>query len=50
MAFEFVTTVGIIVLIIEVVTLLKSVTKVRQYEKGILERFGKYKEILDPGL
>jgi regulator of protease activity HflC (stomatin/prohibitin superfamily) len=50
MAFEFVTTVGIIVLIIAVVTLLKSVTTVRQYEKGIVERFGKYKEILDPGL
>ena len=50
MAFEFVTTVGIIVLIIALVTLLKSVTTVRQYEKGIVERFGKYKEILDPGL
>jgi len=50
MAFEFITTVGIIVLIIAVVTLLKSVTTVRQYERGIVERFGKYKEILDPGL
>lgn len=50
MAFEFVTTVGIIILIIALVTLLKSVTTVRQYEKGIVERFGKYKEILDPGL
>ena len=50
MAFEFVTTVGIIVLIIAVVTLLKSVTTVRQYERGIVERFGKYKETLDPGL
>jgi len=50
MTFEFVTTVGIIVLIIAVVTLLKSVTTVRQYERGIVERFGKYKEILDPGL
>lgn len=50
MAFEFVTTVGIIVLVIALVTLLKSVTTVRQYEKGIVERFGKYKEILDPGL
>ena len=50
MTFEFITTVGIIVLIIAVVTLLKSVTTVRQYERGIVERFGKYKEILDPGL
>ena len=50
MTFEFVTTVGIIVLIIALVTLLKSVTTVRQYEKGIVERFGKYKEMLDPGL
>ena len=50
MVSEFVTTVGIIILIIAVVTLLKSVTTVRQSEKAIVERFGKYKEVLDPGL
>jgi len=50
MVLELATTIGIIVLIIAVVTLLKSVTMVRQSEKGIVERFGKYKETLDPGL
>jgi len=50
MVLEFVTTVGIIILIIAVVTLLKAVTTVRQSEKAIVERFGKYKEVLDPGL
>jgi len=50
MVLEFITTVGIIILIIAVVTLLKSVTTVVQSEKAIVERFGKYKEVLDPGL
>jgi len=42
--------IGIILFVIAVVTLLKSVTTVRQSEKGIVERFGQYKETLDPGL
>ena len=45
---------GIIVLIIilalAVILLAKSATVIRQAEKGIVERFGRYKETLDPGL
>ncbi|MCX6013401.1 MAG: SPFH/Band 7/PHB domain protein [Chloroflexi bacterium] len=36
--------------IIILFTLIKSITTVRQAEKGIVERFGRYKETLDPGL
>jgi regulator of protease activity HflC (stomatin/prohibitin superfamily) len=50
MALEFVTAIGIILFVIAVVTLLKAVTTVKQSEKGIVERFGQYKETLDPGL
>jgi len=50
MEIGFVAIVGIIILIIAAVTLVKSVTTVKQYEKAIVERFGQYKEILDPGL
>lgn len=39
-----------IILVIAVVMLLKAVTTIRQYERGIVERFGQYKETLDPGL
>ncbi len=47
--------VGIIVLIVilalvVLVTLVKSVTVIHQAEKGLVERFGRYKETLDPGL
>ena len=42
--------IGVVLFVIAVVTLLKSVTTVKQYEKGIVERFGQYKETLDPGL
>jgi len=42
--------IGIILFVIAVVTLLKSVTTVKQSEKGVVERFGQYKETLDPGL
>jgi len=46
---------GIIVLIVvlvllAVITLSKSVTVIHQAEKGLVERFGRYKETLDPGL
>ncbi len=46
---------GIIVLIVilalvVLVTLAKSVTIIHQAEKGLVERFGRYKETLDPGL
>lgn len=39
-----------IILFISIVMLLKAVTTIRQYEKGIVERFGQYKETFDPGL
>ena len=42
--------VGIIVVIMLVVALAKSITVVHQAEKVIIERLGRYKETLDPGL
>lgn len=47
---EIVFVIAVILFVITVVTLLKAVTTVKQYEKGIVERFGQYKETLDPGL
>jgi regulator of protease activity HflC (stomatin/prohibitin superfamily) len=46
---------GIIALIailalLAVITLARSVTIIHQAEKGLVERFGRYKETLDPGL
>ena len=45
-------TIGLIAIlaIVVLVTLTKSITTIRQAEKGIVERFGRYKETLDPGL
>lgn len=45
-------TIGLITIlaIVVLVALTKSVTIIRQAEKGIVERFGRYKETLDPGL
>ena len=45
-------TIGLIVIlaIVVLVALTKSVTIIHQAEKGIVERFGRYKETLDPGL
>ena len=48
-------TVGVIVLIailavVVLVTLVKAATVIHQAEKGIIERFGRYKETLEPGL
>jgi len=40
----------IIFAILALVTLIKSITVIHQAEKGIVERFGRYKETLDPGL
>jgi regulator of protease activity HflC (stomatin/prohibitin superfamily) len=40
----------VILFLILVITLAKSVTIIHQAEKGIIERFGKYKETLEPGL
>jgi regulator of protease activity HflC (stomatin/prohibitin superfamily) len=40
----------IVILILAVILLAKSVTVIHQAEKGLVERFGRYKETLDPGL
>jgi regulator of protease activity HflC (stomatin/prohibitin superfamily) len=40
----------VILVVLFVVTLAKSVTIIHQAEKGIIERFGRYKETLEPGL
>ena len=40
----------IVVLVLAVLTLAKSAVVIHQAEKGIIERFGRYKETLDPGL
>ncbi len=40
----------IVILVLVVIILAKSVTTIHQAEKGIVERFGRYKETLDPGL
>jgi regulator of protease activity HflC (stomatin/prohibitin superfamily) len=39
-----------ILAVVILVTLAKSIIIIRQAEKGIVERFGRYKETLDPGL
>ena len=39
-----------IILLVAVLILAKSVTIIHQAEKGLVERLGKYKETLDPGL
>lgn len=45
-------TIGLIAIlaIVVLVALTKSITIIHQAEKGIVERFGRYKETLDPGL
>jgi len=40
----------VIIAVVVLVTLTKSVVVIRQAEKGIVERFGRYRETLDPGL
>jgi regulator of protease activity HflC (stomatin/prohibitin superfamily) len=40
----------IVVLILAVIMLVKAATVIRQASKGVVERFGRYKETLDPGL
>ena len=40
----------VILFLVLVITLAKSVVIIHQAEKGIVERFGKYKETLEPGL
>jgi len=40
----------IVVLVLAVILLAKSATIIHQAEKGLVERFGRFKETLDPGL
>lgn len=40
----------VILVIVAIVILARSVTVIHQAEKGLVERFGRYKETLDPGL
>ncbi len=40
----------VILVILFITTLAKSITIIHQAEKGIIERFGRYKETLEPGL
>ncbi|MBA7544840.1 hypothetical protein ES705_37201 [subsurface metagenome] len=40
----------VILALVVLITLVKSVTVIHQAEKGLVERFGRYKETLDPGL
>ncbi len=40
----------IILVILFVLTLAKSITVIHQAQKGLIERFGRYKETLEPGL
>jgi len=42
--------VGIIIAILALVALWRALVIVRQYERGLVERLGKYKETLEPGL
>jgi regulator of protease activity HflC (stomatin/prohibitin superfamily) len=40
----------VVLAVVVVVTLARSIVTIRQAEKGLVERFGRYKETLDPGL
>jgi len=40
----------IVVLVLALMMVVKSVTVIHQAEKGLVERWGRYKETLDPGL
>jgi regulator of protease activity HflC (stomatin/prohibitin superfamily) len=40
----------VILVLLFVITLAKSITIIHQAQKGIIERFGRYKETLEPGL
>ncbi|MCW3996468.1 MAG: hypothetical protein NWE98_10035 [Candidatus Bathyarchaeota archaeon] len=44
-----ITLVGVTITIIILVLLSRSIKKVNQYEKGIVERFNAYKETVEPG-
>jgi regulator of protease activity HflC (stomatin/prohibitin superfamily) len=42
--------IGIIFAVLAIILLAKAVTTIRQYERGIVERLGRYKETWEPGL
>ena len=45
-----ITVVILIIVFFFIITLVKAITVIHQAEKGIIERFGRYKETLEPGL
>jgi regulator of protease activity HflC (stomatin/prohibitin superfamily) len=40
----------IVVLVIALITVVRAITVIHQAERGLVERFGRYKETLEPGL
>ena len=42
--------VGIIIAVLAIIALWRAMVIVRQYERGLVERLGRYKETLEPGL
>jgi regulator of protease activity HflC (stomatin/prohibitin superfamily) len=40
----------LVVVVLAIVTLIRSMVVIHQAQKGVVERFGRYKETLDPGL
>ena len=40
----------IVILVVAVAILFRALKIVRQFERGVVERLGRYKETLDPGL
>jgi len=40
----------IVVLVVAILIILRSLKVIRQFERGVVERLGRYKETLDPGL
>jgi regulator of protease activity HflC (stomatin/prohibitin superfamily) len=47
---EAVVIVVVLAAVIAIVTLSRSIVMVHQYERGIVERFGKFQEVLSPGI
>jgi len=40
----------IVIVVLALIGLAKSVVRIHQYERGLVERFGKYRQTLEPGL
>ncbi len=41
--------IGLILWVLAIILIIKAIVRINQYEKGILERFGKFRKILEPG-